>query len=111
MKLDPKQKKYLLIGGAVVLGIYIISKWLHSLPKPTNPDLQATPNLDTSIVLKKGSKGAEVSELQRILIKDYNADLGKTGAKSDCVDGDFGILTQEALKKAKGVTETALKDL
>ena len=111
MKLDAKQKKYLLIGGAVVLGIYIINKWLHSLPKPTNPDLQATPNFDTSIVLKKGSKGAEVSELQRKLLKDYNANLGKTGINKDGVDGDFGVLTEVALKKAKGVTEITLKDL
>ena len=110
MTLDAKQKKYLLIGGAVVLGIYIISKWLHGMPKAENPDLQ-TPTLDEEKVLKKGSQGAEVSELQRVLKKDYNAILGDTGVNKDGIDGDFGLLTEVALKKAKNVTEISLKDL
>jgi hypothetical protein len=109
MTLDAKQKKYLLIGGAIVLGVYLISKWLHSLPKPLPADLQ-TETLDEEKVLKKGSQGAEVSELQRILKKDYNADLGKSGVNEDGIDGDFGLLTEVALKKAKNVTEITLKD-
>ena len=111
MNLDAKQKKYLLIGGAIVLGVYIISKWLHSMPKAENPDLQEPVALDKEIVLKKGSKGAEVKELQRILKKDYNADLGTSGVNKDGVDGDFGTMTEDALKKAKSVTEISLKDL
>lgn len=110
MNLDPKQKKFLIIAGSVVLGIYIISKWLHSMPKAENPDLQ-TPTLDEEKVLKKGSQGAEVSELQRVLKKDYNASLGDSGVNKDGIDGDFGLLTEVALKSAKGVTEIALKDL
>jgi hypothetical protein len=110
MTLDAKQKKFLLIGGAVVLGVYLISRWLHSLPKPLPADLQAE-TLNNEKILKKGSQGAEVSELQRVLIKDYNADLGKTGVNEDGIDGDFGLLTEVALKSAKGVTEIALKDL
>jgi len=109
MTLDAKQKKFLLIGGAIVLGVYLISKWLHSLPKPLPADLQ-TETLDEEKVLKKGSQGAEVSELQRILKKDYNADLGKSGVNQDGIDGDFGLLTEVALKKAKNVTEITLKD-
>jgi hypothetical protein len=111
MTLDSKQKKYLLIGGAVVLGIYLISKWLKSMPKTQNPDLQATPELDREIVLSKGSKGAEVSELQRFLIKDFNANLGTSGADGNGVDGDFGQMTEDALFKAKKVKKIALKDL
>jgi hypothetical protein len=110
MNLDAKQKKFLLIGGAVILGVYLISRWLHNLPKPLPADLQAE-TLDKEKILKKGSQGAEVSELQRVLIKDYNADLGKTGVNEDGIDGDFGLLTEVALKKAKNVTEIALKDL
>ena len=53
MTLDAKQKKYLIIGGAVILGVYLVSKWLHSMPKAENPDLQ-TPTLDEEKVLKKG---------------------------------------------------------
>lgn len=110
MTLDAKQKKFLLIGGAVVLGVYLISKWLHSFPKPQPADLQ-TDALDKEKVLKKGSQGAEVVELQRILKKDYSAELGTTGINKDGLDGDFGLLTEVALKKAKNVTEIALKDL
>jgi hypothetical protein len=110
MNLDAKQKKYLIIGGAVVLGIYVINKWLHSLPKPEDK-IQATPEFDRDLVLSKGAKGAEVSELQRVLLKDYSANLGDTGVNKDGIDGDFGILTEVALKKAKGVTEIALKNL
>jgi hypothetical protein len=110
MTLDTKQKKYLLIGGVVILSVYLLSWWLHSLPKPLPADLQ-TETLDEEKVLKKGSQGAEVSELQRILKKDYNADLGKSGVNEDGIDGDFGLLTEVALNKAKNVTEITLKDL
>jgi hypothetical protein len=110
MNLDAKQKKYLLIGGAVILGVFLIKKWLHSLPKPLPADLQSD-SLDKNRLLKKGMDGAEVSELQRILIKDYNANLGDTGVNKDGIDGDFGLLTEVALKSAKNVTEIKLKDL
>ena len=110
MTLDPKQKKYLIIGGVVVLTIYLMSKWLHSLPKPQPADLQAE-TLDKEKVLKIGSKGAEVVELQRVLLKDYSANLGATGVNGDGIDGDFGTLTELALMKAKKVKEIALKDL
>lgn len=110
MNLDPKQKKYLIIAGSLVLGVFLISKWLHSLPKAENPNLQNTPVLDKDKVLKKGSKGLEVFELQRILKKDYNANLGKSGTNQDGIDGDFGLTTEVALKKAKNVTEITLKN-
>ena len=54
MTLDAKQKKYLIIGGAVILGVYLVSKWLHSMPKPENTDLPTLPTLDKEKVLKKG---------------------------------------------------------
>jgi hypothetical protein len=110
MKLDAKQKKYLIIGGVLILSVYLINRWLHSLPKPLTADLQEE-ILDKEKVLKKGSQGAEVSELQRVLKKDYNADLGKSGINKEGIDGDFGLLTEVALKKAKNVKEIALKDL
>ena len=66
MTLDAKQKKYLLIGGAVVLGVYLISKWLHSLPKPQPEDLQATPELDRDLILAKGSNQSGLLEISMI---------------------------------------------
>ena len=110
MNLDAKQKKFLITGGAVVVGVYLISKWLHSLPKPLPADLQSE-TLDEEKILKKGSSGSEVAKLQRVLTKDYNADLGKAGINKDGIDGDFGLLTEIALKSAKGVAEISLKNL
>ena len=62
-------------------------------------------------VLSKGSKGAEVSELQRILIDQYESDLGYSGAERNGIDGDFGSITENALLKAKGVKEISLKQI
>jgi hypothetical protein len=110
MNLDAKQKKYLVIGGAIIVVVIILNKWLHNLPKPLPADLQVD-SLDRTKQLYKGSKGAEVSELQRILKKDYNAILGTSGINKDGIDGDFGLITEVALKKAKGVKEITLNDL
>lgn len=52
--------------------------------------------LNKNLLLKKGSKGAEVTELQKLL-----------GAE---VDGDFGQKTQAALFEAKGVYQIRLID-
>jgi len=109
MNLQPKQKKYLIIGGVVLLSLYAINKWLKSLPKALPADLQSS-NLNKTKVLKKGSKGAEVVELQRLLVKDYNADLGNSGINNDGIDGSFGSKTESALMKAKGVKEITLND-
>ena len=110
MKLDEKQKKFLLIGGAVILGVYLISKWLSSFPKPQPADLQKDV-LDKTKILKKGSKGAEVIELQTKLKKDYQSELGKSGINEDGIDGDFGSLTEKALFDNLGVKEITLKEL
>jgi hypothetical protein len=105
-----KNKNTLLIAGVVVLvGGFLISKWLKSMPKAINSDAYSDLNLD--MVLSKGSKGKEVSELQRILVNQYGADLGFTGVEKDGIDGDFGNMTEKALLKAKGVNQISLKQL
>lgn len=63
-------------------------------PIATNPKTQPVAQLNKSKVLKFGSKGLEVRELQDLL----NVDM----------DGDFGIKTLKALQKAKGVSEISL---
>jgi len=104
-----KNKNTLLIAGVVVLiGGFAISKWLKSMPKPINSDAFEGLNLD--MVLSKGSNGSEVSELQRILLNQYGADLGFTGVEKDGVDGDFGTMTENALLKVKGVKQISLKE-
>jgi hypothetical protein len=49
--------------------------------------------------------------LQRILVNQYGASLGFTGADKDGVDGQFGSMTEKALFDAKGVKEISLKQL
>lgn len=101
--------KYLIIATVAVVAIYGLSKYLKSVPKPLDSDAYAGLNLD--MPLSKGSTGDEVAELQRILVNQYNADLGYTGVNQDGVDGQFGSLTEKALVNAKGVKEISLKQL
>lgn len=48
--------------------------------------------------LKRGSRHSDVKVLQRYL-KIYKANLGRSGAKRDGVDGIFGLKTQRAAQK------------
>jgi hypothetical protein len=105
-----KSSNKILIGGVIILAIgWGINKWLKGMPKSINSDDYA--GLDLNMVLSKGSNGSEVAELQRILVNQYNADLGFTGAEKDGVDGDFGGMTEKALFKAKGVKQISLKQI
>ena len=102
-----KTNKYIFIGLGIIVVVWGIDKYLKSLPKPINAD--AYSDLDLNIVLSKGSTGDEVSELQRILIEQYGADLG--GAENNGIDGDFGSRTENALSQAKGVKSISLKQI
>ncbi len=97
------ETKHVIIG----LGLLATAGILMSAKKkpivPEEPTEEPTPApvpkpspivLDKNKTLKKGVKGAEVRELQRL--------LGITA------DGDFGPATEKALLKAKGVTSIAL---
>ena len=104
-----KNKNTLIIAGVIILvGGFLISKWLKGMPKPINSD--AYSDLDLDMVLAKGSNGMEVAELQRILVNQYNAELGFTGRDKDGIDGDFGTMTEKALLKVKGVKQISLKE-
>jgi len=105
--MNEKTKKYLIISGVALVIIVAINKWLKSMPKAINSDAYAGLNMD--VVLSKGSTGDEVSELQRILIEQYGADLG--GAENNGIDGDFGSRTENALSQAKGVKSISLKQI
>lgn len=101
--------KYILYGLGIIAVVWGIDKYLKSRPKPINSDEYS--DLDLNIILSKGSKGAEVSELQRILVDQYGADLGYSGVERNGIDGDFGSLTENALLQAKGVKEISLKQI
>ena len=78
------------------------------LRKPSQEQLSL---LDENLLLKKGSRGAEVVELQRILKDEMGYNLGTFGTEGDGIDGDFGTMTENALFKAKGVKEITLKEI
>ena len=107
--MNENTKKYLIIGGVALVIILALNRWLKKMPTSINADAYA--GLDMNAVLSKGSTGSEVAELQRILIDQYEADLGYSGAERNGIDGDFGSITENALLKAKGVKEISLKQI
>ena len=119
--MDFKNKKKFLIYGGIILGSALLFYFLSKKKIPQNNEsdeneeneneIVTPPTLDLNLLLKQGIEGAEVMELQRILKKDFNGDLGNFGVNADGIDGVFGSVTSKALLKAKGVTEIKLKDL
>ena len=96
INLDSTPKKLIVAGALVVIGYLMISKYIHSLPKPVNPNLPAEANKD--LKLSKGMKGLEVGLLQK-----------KLGGL--LVDGVFGQKTEDKLMQVKGVKEITLNNL
>jgi hypothetical protein len=115
--MDLKDKKTAMIVGGVILGTVLIYFLFRKKPLAveaiqTNPeDINSLSTLDMNLVLKQGLEGAEVAEMQRILIEKYGQDLGTFGENKDGIDGIFGTVTLAGLLKAKQVSEIALKDL
>lgn len=57
-----------------------------------------------SRLLKKGSKGADVTELQKLLVgMGYN--LGTYGNNADGIDGSYGSMTEKAVKKFQSIQQ------
>mgnify|MGYP007100049847 CR=1 FL=1 len=103
-----KTTKKILVGFAVgFLAVYLYGKLSKKLRKPSQ-EVLSTLNMD--LLLEKGSKGAEVMELQRILKDEYGQDLGTFGAEGNGIDGDFGSATENALLKAKNIKKITLKE-
>jgi hypothetical protein len=102
-----KTTKNIFIGIGVLAGLFLVGRIFQRLRKPSAGQLSL---LDENLLLSKGSKGAEVVELQRILKDEMGYDLGTFGADGDGIDGDFGIMTEKALFQAKGVKQITLKD-
>jgi len=103
-----KTTKNILIGVAVLGALYVANILYKRLSKPSAKQLSL---LDENLILAKGSKGAEVFELQRILKDELGYDLGTSGADGDGIDGIFGSMTEKALNESKKVKEITLKQI
>lgn len=110
-------KKNLWIGGGLLAAILFYLYFRHKadsrileytgVSEKWNNAAQNPANLDGNKILKKGSRGPEVSALQ-IMLKGEGQDLGNYGPLKDGVDGVFGDKTETALFNARGVKEITL---
>lgn len=100
------------ISLALLLVLYFIFKedvdnFFYRNSKSEKDVKSGSEGLDETLNLKKGSKGREVAELQRLLKAD-GANLGSYGPAKDGVDGIFGSATEKELNRIKGVKEVTL---
>ena len=94
-----------IIAGIVgAVGIYFILKYYMDKKKgepkveePIKPSDAPVISAGDNFPLKKGSKGARVTQVQSLLLKIDKKLLPKFGA-----DGDFGSETEEAISKILG---------
>ena len=94
-----------IIAGVVgAVGIYFILKYYMGkktaepkVEEPIKPSDVPAPIAKDNFPLKKGSKGASVSQVQSLLLKIDKNLLPKFGA-----DGDFGSETEGAVVKVLG---------
>lgn len=98
-----KTQKYALIGGAVLIVLYIINKSLKNKKSSELTEIETetyipSTLIDENKVLSKGSTGIEVEKLQE--------KLGNL-----VVDGIFGVKTDARLKAVKGVNKITLREL
>ena len=83
----------LLVGVAVAMGNKTPATET-AFEDYAEPETTATP-LNTTLILKLGSRGAEVKKLQSLM--------------GISADGIFGVVTQSTLFKLKGVNQTSIK--
>lgn len=110
-----KSKKFLWWAGGILTAILIYWYFRHQIDskivtatgKADEWNDIPQSSLDGNKLLKKGSRGAEVSALQRLL-KSEGRDLGTYGPNKDGIDGVFGSVTEAALLESRGVKETTL---
>lgn len=98
-----KNTNKIIAGVIAIVGVYYIVRYYKGKkdspipsPEPT-PEPTPTPSAKDNFPLKKGSKGARVSQVQSILLKIDKSLLPKFGA-----DGDFGNETEAAVVKVLG---------
>lgn len=103
-------RKQILIGAAIVVlvvAIYLaVKKYKEGKLEIPFVSTQAPPSgsgLNESKMLKQGTSGAEVEELQAFLNDVFGESLE--------IDGIFGPLTEAALLSSAGVNQITLEEL
>ena len=61
--------------------------------------IDITDILEGNDVLKKGDESNLISDIQNLLVYDYDYDLGDSGDDNDGTDGAFGKKTEKAIKE------------
>ena len=115
-----KYKKPLLAGVLLLalLGAYFFrDKWMHLIVKPKqktsttdNSSATSTTQSTKSTVLKRGSSGEQVKQLQALL-NDKHSKNPPQILPLLVVDGAFGAKTEVMLKKWTGKTSTTIDQL
>lgn len=119
MKKKNTLKVILIVGVLVVLAV-ILAKWLMKNKSTDNGDTSDEPtsggNSQTaSFPLRRGSRGTQVTQLQRWLNSNTSGLIYDTSDgllyvsqhNSVGVDGQFGAETERELKAATGMTEVS----
>lgn len=119
MKQKNTLKIVLIVGILVVLAV-ILAKWLMKNKSTDNADTSGEPtsggNSQTaSFPLRRGSRGTQVTQLQRWLNTNTSGLIYDTSDgliyvsqhNSVGVDGQFGAETERELKAATGMTEVS----
>lgn len=108
--------KWVKITGTTALTLLVL--YLLFRDKVDTYLMAKTGNLDPAAaddqekVLKRGSRGPEVAQLQRYLkAQGYGELLGETGPAGDGVDGIFGPKTESALMAAHSIKQVSLRQL
>lgn len=104
--------KYSLIGVGLTAATIVTISLLRrrklrrelAIETPSNGGSRtpSKPKGDDKFPLKKGSYGERVKTLQTALSKLNGYNLGTSGPNNDGVDGDFGPLTDAAVRKFQG---------
>jgi len=97
--------KKIIAGFAVVVGVYFIYTYFkkpkmdkRTEPSPApSPSPSPSPSSNDKYPLKKGSKGSNVTKIQKFILGIDPTLLPKFGA-----DGDFGTETEAAIEKLLG---------
>lgn len=97
-----KSVKNILAGGLALIGVYLVYTYYkkgktNEQPNASNENEVSGISKDDKYPLKKGSKGANVKEIQRLILGINKSLLPKFGA-----DSDFGSETESAVSKLLG---------